>query len=110
MPIASTLDPQRRVLRATATFPLSFADIRHAVEESLREGTWVYPTLVDAQSVQQIDFSARDMLAVARFVRAALGARPASPCAIVVSRERGFTLARAFASFVAGWMRVGGFD
>jgi hypothetical protein len=50
------------------------------------------------------------MLAVARFVRAALGARPASPCAIVVSRARGFTLARAFASFVAGWMRVGVFD
>ena len=51
------------------SFPLSFADIRAHVEMQRRDGTWVYPELVDARDIGRIDFGPRDMLGIAHFVR-----------------------------------------
>jgi len=110
MPFTSTFASDRRILRTTISFPLTFADIRGHVGMVRREGTWAFPELVDARKVGRVDFSARDMLGVAHFVRETLGERPVAPRAVVVDTDRGFMIGRVFSSLVAGWIRVGIFE
>lgn len=110
MPFSSLLAPDRRILRTTISFPLTFADIRGHVSMVRRDGTWAFPELVDARNIGRVDFSARDMLGVAHFVRDVLGQRPVAPRAVVVDTDRGFMIGRVFSSLVAGWIRVGIFE
>lgn len=110
MPIESRFIPSRRVVHSKISFPLSFADIRSHVELHRRDGTWVYPELVDARDIGRIDFSPRDMMGIAHFVRDRMGERPVAPRAVVVDTQRGFMMGRIFASLVAGWIRVGIFE
>ena len=110
MPLSSRLLPDRRVMLTKISFPLSFADIRSHVDMQRREGTWVYPELVDARDIGRIDFGAKDMLGIAHFVRDRMGERPIAPRAVVVDTERSFMLGRIFASLVAGWIRIGIFE
>lgn len=110
MPFSSSLAPGRRILRTTISFPLTFADIRQHVSAVRRDGTWAFPELVDARDIGRVDFSARDMLGVAHFVRDALGQRPVAPRAVVVDTDRGFMIGRVFSALVAGWIRVGIFE
>ena len=110
MPLDMTLDAERRIVRATIGFPITFSDIRAHVETMRRTGYWVYPELVDARDIGRVDFSARDMLSLSHFVRERLGERPVAPCAVVVNSPRSFMLGRVFASLVAGWIRMGIFE
>jgi hypothetical protein len=110
MPFTSSFVPERQLLCTTISFPLTFADIRAHVDAVRRDGTWVYPELVDARDIGRVDFSARDMLGVAHFVRDRLGQRPVAPRAVVVNTARGFMIGRVFASLVAGWIRIGIFE
>jgi hypothetical protein len=110
MPFTSRFIPERRVVVSKISFPLSFADIRTHVELHRRDGTWVYPELVDARDIGRIDFAQRDMLSIAHFVRDRLGERPIAPRAVVVDTPRGFMMGRVFASLVAGWIRIGIFE
>jgi hypothetical protein len=110
MPFSSAFASDRRILRTTISFPLTFADIRGHVGMVRRDGTWAFPELVDARKIGRVDFSARDMLGVAHFVREALGERPVAPRAVVVDTDRGFMIGRVFSSLVAGWIRVGIFE
>lgn len=110
MPFSSHLSPDRRVVLTKISFPLSFADIRGHVEMHRRDGTWVYPELVDARDIGRIDFSPRDLLGISHFVRDRMGERPIAPRAVVVDTERGFMMGRVFASLVAGWIRIGIFE
>jgi hypothetical protein len=110
MPFTSAFAPDRRILRTTISFPLTFADIRGHVSKVRRDGTWALPELVDARSIGRVDFSARDMLGVAHFVRDVLGERPVAPRAVVVDTDRGFMIGRVFSSLVAGWIRIGIFE
>jgi hypothetical protein len=110
MPFTSSFLPEQQLVHTTISFPLTFADIRTHVETMRRDGRWVYPELVDARNVGRVDFTARDMLGVAHFVRDRLGQRPVAPRAVVVDTARGFTIGRVFASLVAGWIRVGIFE
>lgn len=110
MPFASTFVPEQLLVRTTISFPLTFADIRGHVDAVRRDGSWVYPELVDARKLGRVDFSARDMLSVSHFVRDQLGTRPVAPRAVVVDTPRGFMIGRVFASLVAGWIRIGIFE
>jgi len=110
MPFSSSLNPERRMVLTKISFPLSFADIRAHVEMQRRDGTWVYPELVDARDIGRIDFGPRDMLGIAHFVRDRMGERPIAPRAVVVDTPRGFMMGRVFASLVAGWIRIGIFE
>jgi len=110
MPFTSSFVPDRRILRTTISFPLTFTDIRGHVSMVRRDGTWAFPELVDARNIGRVDFSARDMLGVAHFVRDVLGQRPVAPRAVVVDTDRGFMIGRVFSSLVAGWIRVGIFE
>jgi len=110
MPLDTTFSPERRLVLATVSFPLTFVDIRAHIEMMRRTGHWVYPELVDARNLGRIDFSARDMLSISHLVRERLGERPIAPVAVVVDSPRAFMLGRVFASLVAGWIRIGMFE
>ena len=110
MPFASTIMPGSRLLRTRITFPLSFLDIRRHADMVRRDGTWAYAELVDARAIGRVDFSARDLIGVARAVREILGERPLAPRAVIVDTERGFMMGRVFAGLVAGWCRIGIFE
>ena len=110
MPFISSRDPSGRVVRTVVTGPLTFGDIRQHLDELRQSGGWTRPELVDARHLGHVDFSPRDMLRVASLARGALGGRAVAPRAIVVDTDRGFMIARVFASFVAGWIRIGVFE
>ncbi len=110
MPIHTRLDQADRVLRTTVSGSVTIHDVREHVGAVRRAGETRYPELIDARAADGGALSRKDLLAFALHAKQALGEDTAARRAVVVDSADNFSMARVFAAFVAGWVRVGVFD
>lgn len=110
MPFLRDFDQPDRVLRTTIVGPVSLEDIDDHLRTLRRRHGEGRPELIDARQALPGEIGARTLLIVANRARFVIGSRTLARRAVVVSNDTSFIFARRFATFVAGWMRIGVFD
>jgi uncharacterized protein YbdZ (MbtH family) len=110
MPFQQAFDSQDHVVRTTITGSLSMDDIDAHLRMLRRTGAGLCPEVVDVREAAQAAVSDRQIMLVAHQARLLIGGRTFPRYAVVVSSDAQFSLARKFACYVAGWLRVGVFD
>jgi hypothetical protein len=110
MPFHRDFDQPDRVLRTTIIGPVTLEDIDDHLRALRRRRGEGRPELIDARDARPCDLSPRTLLVVAHRARFLIGTRPLARRAVVVSTDASFIVARRFAAFVAGWLRIGVFD
>ena len=109
MPFQRDFDQPDRILRTTIIGPVTFDDINdhlRAIRKRRSEGR---PELIDAREALPGAISPRMLLIIAHRARFVIGTRTLGRRAVVVSSDTSFVLARRFAAFTAGWLRLGVF-
>jgi hypothetical protein len=110
MPIQRELDKTERLLRTTVSGPVTLHEIRNHIGLLRRTGACQMHELIDARTAQHSGFSLHDLFSLAHHARQSLGHTTPARRAVVVNAEGGWSLARTFASLVAGWVRLGVFE
>lgn len=110
MPIQLQHDPSDRLIRTTATGVVTVSEFESHLAEVHRHGRHEVPELIDATAADISAFSQRDILSLADYARQMFQENQMARRALVVSSDETLGAARAFASCVAGWWRVGVFD
>jgi hypothetical protein len=109
MPFLRDFDQSDRILRTTIVGPVSLEDIDDHLRALRRRRGEGRPELIDARQALPGEIGARTLLLVANRARFVIGTRTLARRAVVVSNDTSFIFARRFATFVAGWMRLGVF-
>ena len=110
MPFQREFDLDDRVLRTTIVGPVTLYDIDDHLKALRRRRAEGRPELIDARLAEPGSLSPKSLVLVAHRARFLIGGRPLGRRAVVVSSESAFIVARRFAAFVAGWLRIGVFD
>jgi hypothetical protein len=110
MPFQREFDLDDRVLRTTIVGPVTLYDIDDHLKAIRRRRGESRPELIDARLAEPGSLTPRSLLLVAHRARFLMGHRALGRRAVVVSSDSAFIVARRFAAFVAGWLRIGVFD
>jgi len=112
MPFQTDFDPKDQVLNTRISGRVTFQDVDEHIRTLARLRTDFEascPELIDARDAEGTA-STRDLLLVAHRASVLLSHLSGSRRAVVVSSDAQFSLARHFACYVSGWMRLGVFD
>jgi hypothetical protein len=110
MPIKADLDRLHGLMRTRVINPLAFEQVRHHLKTLRDTRAFRFRELVDAREVSGENISMHQLKSAVRAARNTLGHTPAADRAVVVEGDRALRSARAVASLVAGWVRLGVFE
>lgn len=110
MPVHRDFDRDDRILRTTIVGAITLEDVDEHLKVLRRRRAETRPELIDARLACAGRIPVKALRVVAVRARFAIGNRQPARRAVVVSSEEGAVIARRFATFVAGWVRVGVFD
>ena len=110
MPIQLQHDPSDRLIRTTATGVVTVSEFESHLAEVHRHGQHEVPEVIDATAADNSACAQRDILSLADYARQMYQENQMARRALVVGSDETLGAARAFASCVAGWWRVGVFD
>lgn len=106
MPIRFEVDRAAGMTHTIVDGVFTVSDLRRHLALMLDGKIYRFPGLIDARNAEEISWRPKDLLVMARLVGDGLSRRSVAPSAVVVSKDSHFAQARAFASYVAGWMRL----
>ncbi len=110
MPFHRDFDHEDRILRTTIVGPVTLRDIDDHLKALRRRRAESRPELIDARRAEAGSLSPKALLVIAHRARFLIGGRSPARRAVVVSSDASVIIARRFAAFVAGWLRIGVFD
>jgi hypothetical protein len=110
MPIEQHVDRARGLVYTTITGIVTMQEIRRHVGVVRARHLMGLPELIDARSALGGPTTPRELLHLAHLAREVLSTGPVAPRAVIVGTDDSFGRARIFASFVAGWLRMGVFQ
>ena len=93
MPIAYALDPERKRLRAVASGPISFEDVRAHLLREHADGNLGYPELIDGTHAQPT-FTPQQVREIVGLMRELGAKEPLGPAAVLVGSEMAFGMLR----------------
>lgn len=105
MPIAYALDPERRRLRAVASGPISFEDVRAHLLREHADGNLGYPELIDGTSAQ-VTFTPQQVRQIVALMHELGAEAPLGPAAVLVGSDLAFGMLRMLELLLDGTAMV----
>jgi hypothetical protein len=106
MPISYTIDKAQCQLHTTITGHVTVEEILGHLEAARKEQTFPYAELVDMRGVAFPLPSAADIRRVTTFMRGIRVQEAFGPCALIVSDDASFGMARMFSTLLSGLVPV----